>query len=226
MSVQTVGPDWGSRSAPEMRRRGGELDRGWLEFEGSRLTFQRDDEIFGEGEAADCVYQVVSGAVRTYRLLSDGRRQIEEFYYPGDCFGLEANVERRATCEAMTETVVNVTRRAALTERALNDNEMARRLWKLTAHDLNRTRDHIVTLGRRSAVERVAGFLLELADRTEAPYVVELPMSRQDIADYVELTIETVSRTFTQLQVSGHIAILTSRRISIPNRDRLARICE
>jgi CRP/FNR family transcriptional regulator, nitrogen fixation regulation protein len=196
-----------------------------LEVEGARRTFARDAEIFGEGEDPAWVYQVVSGAVRTFRVLSDGRRQIEAFHFAGDCFGLEAGLERRTTAEALTETVVKVVKRSALTERALDDADVARRLWRLTAQDLRRMQDHVLMLGRRSATERVAGFLLDLAERSATPGVVDLPMSRQDIADYLGLTIETVSRTFTQLQGAGSLHLSTSRHVVLADREALLEMC-
>ena len=201
------------------------LTREAFDIEGQRMSFARDEEIFGEGEEPTWVYQIVSGAVRTYRLLSDGRRQIEEFHFAGDCFGLEAGVERRTTAEAITDVVVKLVKRATLTERALEDAETARKLWRLTAQDLRRTQDHVLMLGRRSAAERVAGFLLDLAERALTPCVVDLPMSRQDIADYLGLTIETVSRTFTQLQAAGHVEMPLSRRVILADREALAEMC-
>ena len=197
-----------------------------FDLDGARMSFARDEEIFGEGEPVDYVYQVVSGAVRTYRLLSDGRRQIEAFHFAGDVFGLEVGVERRTTGEAMTATVVNAIKRSALTDRALEDGDMARTLWKMTARELRRSQDHIMTLGRRSAIERLAGFLVELADQADIPDEIVLAMSRQDIADFLGLTIETVSRTFTQLQGLGYVMIPSSRRIVLHDRARLAELCE
>jgi CRP/FNR family nitrogen fixation transcriptional regulator len=224
MSVQYVETHRGS-VAPYREDRA-ESAREGLEIDGPRMTYDRDEEIFGEAESADYVYQVVSGSVRTYRLLSDGRRQIEEFHFAGDCFGLEAGRERRTTAEALTETVVKAVRRSALTDLASRDPDMARKLWKLTASDLRRTQDHVLMLGRRSAAERVAGFLIDLARRTGSAHELDLPMSRQDIADYLGLTIETVSRTFTQLQGSGYVAIPSCRHILLSDRQSLVEMCE
>jgi CRP/FNR family nitrogen fixation transcriptional regulator len=223
MSVQFADP---ARAQPTWFTRRDEVGRDGLDLDGPRTAYARDEEIFGEGEPADFVYQVVSGAVRTYRLLSDGRRQIEEFHFAGDCFGLEAGIERRTTAEALTDTVVKAVRRSSLTERALDDAAIAGRLWKLTAKDLKRTQDHVLMLGRRSASERVAGFLIDLARRTGAAHEVDLPMSRQDIADYLGLTIETVSRTLTQLQGSGYLSIPSCRRILLNDRQSLLEMCE
>jgi CRP/FNR family nitrogen fixation transcriptional regulator len=219
MSMSFVTPVRPAPAPPVPMREG-------IEIEGPRVGFARDAEIFGEGEPADWVYRVVSGAVRTCRLLSDGRRQIEEFYFPGDCFGLEADLERGATAEALTDTVLTAVKRSTLADRAQRDADVARRLWRMTAHELKRTQDHILMLGRRSAVERLAGFLLELAERNGTRDTVELPMSRQDIADYLGLTIETVSRTFTQLQGSGLIEIPACRRIRLRDRAALAELCD
>src|SRR5581483_10532197 len=130
---------------------------------GVAKRFDRDQEVYGEGDSADYVYKVVSGAVRQVRVLADGRRQISEFYLPGDVFGVEAGLERRSSAEALAETVVVVARRSSLTA----DPEAAQALWGLAMSDLERSRDHVLTLGRRAAAERVASFLLELANRVD-----------------------------------------------------------
>ncbi len=194
--------------------------------DGPRVTFGRDREIFGEGEAADFVYRVATGAVRTCRVLSDGRRQIEAFYLPGDCFGLEMGLEHRSAAEAVTDTIVQYVRRSALAGHAASDIEMSRQLWRWTARDLRQSQDHVLTLGRRSATERVVSFLLSLAARANEADVIDLPMSRQDMADYLGLTIETVSRTLTQLQVLGRLAIPAARRIVLRDRQALSELCD
>jgi CRP/FNR family nitrogen fixation transcriptional regulator len=222
MSIQFVTPP----SQGARRGASGETSKETLDFDGALLKFARDEEIFGEGEDADYVYQVVSGAVRTYRLLSDGRRQIEECCIEGDIFGLEIGVERRTTAEAIANTVLKVTKRAALAEKAASDGALAQKLWRMTARDLQRTREHILMLGRRTAAERVAGFLLEFGDRSACGREIDLPMSRQDIADYLGLTIETVSRTFTQLQGSGCVSVPACRHVVIRNEERLREMCE
>ena len=190
---------------------------------GVTLTVARDQEVFGEGEPADQVYKVVRGAVRGFRVLSDGRRQICDFYLPGDVFGIEPGCEHRATAEALTDTVLIVARRSSLGEDT--DPTAARRLWGLAMADLQRSQDHALTLGRRSASERVASFLVDMANRLGASEMLELPMSRQDIADYLGLTIETVSRTLTQLQVSGLIKLAGCRSIHLRKPRALADLC-
>jgi CRP/FNR family nitrogen fixation transcriptional regulator len=195
-----------------------------LSLDSLRRQWLRDEEIFADEDSADFVYEVIEGVVRTSRLLSDGRRQIEDFHLAGDIFGLEAGLTRRATAEAVGTVVLKMIRRAALAELAARDADVARKLWALTARDLRRTQDHVMVLGRRSAAERVAGFLVDLADRTDARDCLDLPMSRQDIADYLGLTIETVSRTFTQFQNTGLIEAPTYRHIVI-DLEQLRDLC-
>ncbi|MFI4974360.1 MAG: helix-turn-helix domain-containing protein [Caulobacterales bacterium] len=192
---------------------------------GVPMTFARDQEIFGQGEPAEHVYKVVKGAVRCFRVLADGRRQISDFYLPGDLFGVEAGVDRRATAEALTDTVLIVARRSALVDDG-DDGAMARRMWRLAVAELQRSQDHVLTLGRRAASERVASFLVDLAARLSDEDGLELPMSRQDIADFLGLTIETVSRTLTQLQVSGLIRLRGCRSVQLCRPRALAELCE
>ena len=183
----------------------------------------RDQEVFGEGEPADHVYKVVRGAVRGFRVLSDGRRQICDFYLPGDIFGIERGADHTITAEALTGAILVVARRSNLSHDG--SSTMARSLWDLAMIELGRSHDHALTLGRRSAGERVARFLVDMADRIGDGEGVELPMSRQDIADYLGLTIETVSRTLTQLQVSGLIRLTGCRSIHLRNPRALAELC-
>lgn len=196
---------------------------GSLEMMGARMPFARNEEIYGEGEPAEYLYKVVSGTVRTYKVLDDGRRQIGAFHLPGDIFGLEAGDEHAFSAEAISPSVVLVIKRSAVITRAARDSDIAHQLWKLTASELHRTQSHILLL-IKSAQERVAGFLLEMATRSPAGNAVDLPMSRQDIADYLGLTIETISRTLTQLENAAAIALPTSRRIVLCNRSALNRL--
>ena len=188
------------------------------------LRLSRDEEIFGEGEDADYVYQVVSGAVRTYRILRDGRRQIDEFHFAGDYFGLEMGASHRVTAEALTDATVRMVRRGALSDLAAQRGETARAIFRLTAEGLQRSQDHVLMLGRRSAQERVVGLLLDIAERTRAQAELDVPMSRQDMADYLGLTIETVSRTLTALQDEGLIALPSVRHVVLKDRRSLERM--
>lgn len=192
-----------------------------LGVEGTRLSFARNEEIFGESEPAACVYRVLKGVARTYRILADGRRQIAEFFLPGDVFGLEAGQEHRTSAEAVSDCEVLAMRRSHLAERASSDSPTAHKLWALTLHHLRRSEEHMLVLGRKNASERLAWFLIDMSERIPAPDRVELPMSRQDIADYLGLTIETVSRTMTQLQDEQVIALPSCRTVQLQDKPAL-----
>src|SRR6516225_1767093 len=196
---------------------------GLLDMMGAQMSFPRNAEIYGEGETADYIYRVVSGAVRTYKVLADGRRQVGGFYLPGDMFGLEPGEEHNFSAEAIAESKVLVIKRSAVMALAERDAEVARQLWNLTGRELRRVQDHILLL-IKSAHERVATFLLEMAERVSAGNAVDLPMSRQDIADYLGLTIETVSRTLTHMESLATIEVPSSRRIVLRNRAALNRL--
>jgi CRP/FNR family transcriptional regulator, nitrogen fixation regulation protein len=187
------------------------------------MSFARNAEIYGEGEPADYIYKVVSGTVRTYKVLTDGRRQVGGFYLAGDIFGFEVGDEHTFSAEAIAESKVLVIKRSAVAALAERDNEAARELWALTGRELHRVQDHILLL-IQTAQERVASFLLEMAARTSGGNAIDLPMSRQDIADYLGLTIETVSRTLSHLESAAAIEIPSSRRIVLRNRAALNRL--
>jgi CRP-like cAMP-binding protein len=191
---------------------------------GAPVRFARNTEVYGESEAAEYFYQVVSGAVRTYKVLNDGRRQIGAFYLPGDVLGLEAGETHAFSAEAVVDTTVRVARRSIIVALAARDGELAADLWNHTAGGLRLAQEHMLLLGRKNAEERVASFLLDMARREAAVEVVELPMSRQDIADYLGLTIETVSRTLTQLEDKEAIELPTSRRVRLRSRASLQQL--
>jgi CRP/FNR family nitrogen fixation transcriptional regulator len=172
-------------------------------------------EVYGEDEPADHLYEVVSGAVRIAKLTSDGRRQICRFCLPGEMFGLEPGGAHLFSAEATTDSIVRVVRRSSVAAAANQQPAMLERLWTQTMLQLMRAEDHMLLLGRKHAQERTATFLLDMAERLSEDF--ELPMSRRDIADYLGLTVETVSRTFTQLEQDRLIAMPTSRHIVILN---------
>jgi CRP-like cAMP-binding protein len=193
-----------------------------MQLMGAMMTYPRDAEIFGENEPADYLYKVVSGTVRTYKILSDGRRQVSGFYLPGDIFGLEFTDEHTLSAEAINDTKVLVVKRSALNALANRDPLVAQQLFALTGRELHRVQDRILLL-IKNARERVASFLLEMAERASESNTIELPMSRQDIADYLGLTIETVCRTLTSLETASAIEVSAcSRRIVLRNRAALA----
>ena len=194
---------------------------GRVELNGAVMPFGRNAEVYGEDEPADYVYKVISGAVRTYKVLNDGRRQILGFYLPGDVFGSDPGEEHGCSAETIVESQILLVRRATVLKAAERDGVVARQLWALTATELKRSHRHALLL-IKSAQERLAAFLLDMAERLAVKTAVELPMSRQDIADHLGLTIETVSRTLTQLSSSSVIQLLASRRIVLRNRSVLS----
>lgn len=190
---------------------------------GVPMRFEAKSEIYGEGEPADYIYRVQSGTVRTSKVLNDGRRQINAFYLPGDMFGLEIGDEHAFSAEAMSDALVLVVKRSLVLGEAERNKEVARELWESTARELRRAQDHLLLL-IKSAQERVAAFLLEMAARMPGKSGIDLPMSRQDIADYLGLTIETVSRTLTSLEKTAAIALPQSRHIVVRNHKALVRL--
>lgn len=205
-------------------RSGSSPDRNFhpaLGLAGVKLTYCRNAEIYGADEPAEFVYKVVCGSVRTYKLLDDGRRQIGAFYLPGDIFGLESSSSHRFSAEAVSETVVIAIKRSTLASLSQTDAAIARELWQMTARELDHVHDQMVLLGRSSAMERVATFLLEMSSRSENRLEFELPMSRQDIADYLGLTIETVSRTISAIERKALIELSGSRKVRLKSRAAL-----
>jgi len=190
---------------------------------GATVPYSRNTEIFGENESADYVYKVLAGAVRTYKVFADGRRQIGGFYLPGDVFGLETDDCHTFSAEAINDAKILVVKRSALMALAVRDNEVARELWSMMGQEMRRVQDHILLL-IKSAKKRVVGFLLEMAERVPGGNNIELPMTRQDIADYLGLTMETVSRTLTDLQTGASIKLASARRIVLQDRGALRRI--
>ena len=137
-----------------------------------QAAYLKDTKIFGEADPADCIYQVVEGAVRSHKLLSDGRRQIGAFHLPGDIFGLE-------NAEAIVDTTVCLVKRQSLERVAKNDPAMVRSLLTMTTDNLQHVENHMLLLGRKTSQERVAAFLLEMHGRLAAADVMALPMSRR-----------------------------------------------
>jgi CRP/FNR family nitrogen fixation transcriptional regulator len=192
----------------------------------SEFKYRRGAEIFGEAEPAEYVYQVIDGAVRSYKLLSDGRRQIGAFHLVGDIFGLENGGSHRFTAEAIVETTVRLAKRVSLAHVAETDATVARDLLNMTANNLQHAENHMLLLGRKTSLERVAAFLLEMDSRLTAAGVMALPMCRRDIADYLGLTLETVSRALSVLHDKGMLGFLgqTQRQIVLLDRPKLAEL--
>lgn len=196
---------------------------------GATRSFAKDEEIYAEGDPATRYYKLVSGVVRTCKLLTDGRRQIEAFHVAGEIFGIERGAEHRFSAEAVSSATVIAYRRCPLEVLASSDGPLARQIVATALLNLERAQEHAVLLGRKSAMEKVATFLLDMAERVhhhcDVFDAIELPMARSDIADYLGLTIETVSRTLTQLERDAVIALPAARRnIVLRNKAALRRL--
>ncbi|MEW9804740.1 helix-turn-helix domain-containing protein [Mesorhizobium marinum] len=167
-------------------------------------------EIYGQGERCRGIYQVEFGAVRVYRLLADGRRQITAFHLAGEMFGFEADTVHHFFAEAICATGVRPIA-------ASNDSDQSGRILPMALKSLVRAQEHLLVLGRQNAVERIAAFLGDLADRQGGLKLIDLPMSRTDISDYLGLTIETVSRVFSRLKRQGVIRLPNLRSVEVVN---------
>lgn len=187
---------------------------------GAQFSYRAEEEIYGEDEPADFIYKVVSGAVRSYKLLADGRRQIGAFHLAGDLFGLEASSTHQLTAEAIVETKVVLLKRRALDTLAAENVRIAYKLWTAAAENLRSAEQRMLLLGRKTAQERVASFLIEMDDRCGGTGMIDLPMSRRDVADYLGLTLETVSRAISQMRISGMLRLASARHVEL-NRGKL-----
>lgn len=190
---------------------------------GVRMHFAAGEEIYAQEEEADLIYQVIEGSVRTSRLLSDGRRQIGDFYYPDELFGMEAGDEHRFSAEALSDCTILVAKRSAVRHCGDERERLEKLIWTATTHELARTQEHLFMLGRKSACEKVASFLMLAAERVRGD-LTTLVMSRQDMADYLGLTIETVSRMLSQLQSGGIVEFVGCRSFRVIHPSGLARL--
>lgn len=193
---------------------------GWeraLSATGSVLHFAQDCEIYGEGDEADTFFEIVSGVVRTCKFFNDGRRQIDAFHVEGDIFGFEAGGKHRLSAESVSDCTVISYRRRGVERLAANNDELSKQLFSYAIHNMARAQDHSLLLGRKSAVEKVVAFLMEWANHSPRNGEIALAMTRQDIADYLGLTIETVSRTLSQLERDALIELPTARQIRFTN---------
>jgi CRP-like cAMP-binding protein len=192
---------------------------------GAIRILEAKEHAFCEGDAATHVYRVEAGHVCIYRMLADGRRQVIDFAYPGDMIGLGAMREHTASAQATERTKLQCFSMAALHEISRHDAELSLKLYEAVAQELAGARDLLMTVTQRTARERLAGFLLALSRRNRRRgsngAEIVLPMTRSDIADFLGLTIETVSRTFTKFRLEGLIDLEQCILVTIPDLERL-----
>lgn len=193
---------------------------------GQVLRLPRDAEIYPEGSPARNVYKLISGVLRTTKLLGDGRRQIGAFVLPGEWVGFDGNAHHYFGLETVTEASLLVIPRRELLARARTEPAIADLVAELLTRSLTSAEERILLLGRKTARERVASFLLDLHRRLDVPprKPLHVPMSRQDIADYLGLTIETVSRTLSELKRSGVIGMPAAHEVVVENIAALGRL--
>ena len=196
----------GHRSDPQPRPRDA-LDL--LEQFGTTVALRHDQEIHGEGGRAEFCYRIIAGCVRTVKLMEDGRRQIGEFLMAGDLLGFNVLDSYDFSAEAVTDVVLRRYPRRMVDALAGTNLRLAQQLREMASVNLRAAYTRLLLLGRKTAAERIASFLLELSRRLPhaRPHVLELPMGRVDIADHLGLTIETVCRLLGQLRRAGTIAI-------------------
>ena len=171
--------------------------------------FPAGAEIYAQGEKCGGLYSVEFGAVRVYRLLADGRRQISAFHLAGEAFGFEADDIHHFFAEAICATGIRTLRASS------PGHDLSSELLPMALKGLVRAQEHLLVLGRQNAVERIAAFLTDLAERQGGLKQLDLPMSRTDIGDYLGLTIETVSRVFSKLKQKGVIRLPSLRSVEI-----------
>jgi CRP-like cAMP-binding protein len=188
---------------------------------GTVVGLRREESLFYEGDPADYYFKVVSGAVRSCKLLADGRRHIGDFFLPGDFIGLDAETDYIFSAEAVTETTVVRYSRRSVEALAWQEPKIGRRLLSIVCHELSAAQERMLLLSRKSADERIASFLLGLAGRSGGVDRIALPMTRTDIGDHLGLTMETVSRSLSQLKHDGVIALVNSHEVVIRDRDAL-----
>jgi CRP/FNR family transcriptional regulator len=210
--------------APDPRPTRG-LDRAFPLTQGSLRHLAAKQIVFVEGDPLTHVFRIETGAVALYKVLADGRRQIVGFAYPGDLIGLGEQGEHVMNAQALQPTRLRCVPMAALYRSAAQDPALGLKLYEAVARELAAVRELMLTTGQRSATERLASFLLAFSRRAERggqdPLDFELPMTRADIGDFLGLTIETVSRTFTKLRSLRLIELPQSNRVRLVRVDQL-----
>jgi CRP/FNR family transcriptional regulator len=196
----------------------------------SSRRLQSKEHVFCEGDERTHVFQIEDGVVTIYRMLKDGRRQIIDFAFPGDFVGLGTTTEHLFSAEATAPTSVRCYSASELEDAARTDPGLAFQLYKAVTQELCAARALLVAIGQRSALERVATFLLMLHRRSQVSAggksVIHLPMRRADIGDFLGLTIETVSRTMTKLRSMNVIDVLHGTQVHVLSLQRLVEVSE
>jgi CRP-like cAMP-binding protein len=179
------------------------------------------ETLYVEGDRAPYCYQVVDGVMKEYNTLEDGRRQVADFYGVGELFGISETDEHLHTAESITDCAVRCYPRDAYLRRIAASPELSQQFLDTLMTRLHRARERMIMLGRMSAAQRVAAFLLRLSSEQKTTIGIEFVMSRQDIADHLGLTIETVCRVLTNFKKTRIIEMKNSRLFDVPNIEAL-----
>jgi CRP/FNR family nitrogen fixation transcriptional regulator len=195
---------------------------------GATVKFGRNETIYSKGDEARHSYKVVEGAVRLSRIFADGRRQIVNFFLPDETFGMELSDQYSSTAEAVGEVVALRCPRLCISQMAAGDPDLGQKRVAMLSRSLAAAEQHVAMLGHQSAKERVSSFFLalEMQRRTDGEHTLDLPLGRQDIADYLGLTIETTCRALSELKRQNIIATPSRRRIVIRDLAGLKAIAE
>ena len=182
--------------------------------------------LFHEGDPATRVFTLTEGALKLYKLLPDGRRQVTGYMLPGDFLGITIDDDHAFTVEALIDSKLCWFPRKRFGAFVETHADLERGLYRLAAHELAAAQAQMVLLGRKTAEERVASFFVGLLERAErasgtGACIIDLPMSRLDIADYLGLTKETVSRVLAALKSKRIVRLVTLNRIEVLDRDTL-----
>lgn len=190
----------------------------------------KHEMLFSEGDPGGKYYEVLEGVVCSFRILHDGRRQILSFSYPGDIVGIGHEQECKCSCESVRNAAVRCIPSTSVQNSVEEQLELTRKLLDVAKTELAGMHDHFVMVGRKSSIEKIASFLLALAKRNgneDARNVTfQLPMTRTDIADFLGLTIETVSRRLTMLRKLGVIDLPQITTVHVRDMDRLEELAE
>jgi CRP/FNR family nitrogen fixation transcriptional regulator len=206
-----------AQSGGAANRQSGELFRA----AGTVVQIPEGREIFAEGDEPDVFYKIVSGVVRICKFLNDGRRQIAAFHVTGEVFGFELGTDRQFAAEAVSDCTLICYRRRGVELMAQKDQTVSQQLLQYAMQNLAQAQAHSLLLARRGAAEKVACFLLDWQERSNGDDTIHLDMTRQEIADYLALTIETVSRSFSQFERDGVIALPNTRDLRLLDTEAL-----
>lgn len=207
-----------------------DMNESAFEVSYQNLSVGTGNHVFFEGDDADYIYEVISGVVRSSKVLIDGRRQVLSFGYPGDMVGLSHDQTYHCDCDAIADVKLRVVHKNAFKKGMEQDPELCINLLRKAAAEVNSMQEHFIMLGRKTALEKMASFLIAVMDRKyekkDEKRCFDLPMSRADIADFLGLTIETVSRNLTKLRKLGVISLPNAHRVCVSEPTILRELAE